>query len=136
MPTYSGLWNNVHGESYSLQTNRSPQFRRVSQALRRRGLTVLREVLDVVAAGASINGAAAVTRRQIANNATPGSDPSNGGVRSIETVTVISAASTVSAAQATQVDKLVDYDTGLNAHPTDRSGNGGGGDLTKMYAVN
>lgn len=143
MPAYSGLWNGVNAENYSLQVARSPLFRRVSQALRRRSLTVLREALDTVVDGSSINGAAAVTFKRAAEQGTPGSSPANGGARTIETVTQILAATTVGVGtltapnvSAAQIDGLVDYDTQPATYPADASGNGGGGALTKQYPVN
>lgn len=136
MPAYSGLWNGVYAENHSLQFNRSPINRRISQALRRRSLTVLREVIDTVAAAASINGAAAVTYKQIAGDPLPGNSVSGGGRRTIETVTKVAASSTTTAAQVTQVDGLVDFKSAPATYPTDASGNGGGERLTAKYAVN
>lgn len=136
MPAYSGLWNGVYAENHSLQFNRSPLNRRISQALRRRSLTVLREVIDTVSAGQSINGAAAVTYKQRAGDPLPGNAVSGGGRAVIEDVTKISAASSTTAAQVTQVDGLVDFKSAPSTYPTDASGNGGGDALTKQYRVN
>ena len=143
MPAYSGLWNGVNAENYSLQVGRSPNFRRISQALRRRSLTVLREVIDTVSNGSSINGAAAVTFKRAAGDPNPGSSPSHGGKRTIETVTQVNAATTVGTGtltapnvSAAQIDGLVDYKSFPATYPTDASGNGGGGKLTDQYRVN
>lgn len=143
MPAYSGLWNGVYAENHSLQHNRAPTFRRVSQALRRRSLTVLREVIDTVANGSSINGAAAVTYKQIAGDPLPGNAVSGGGRRTIENVTKVNASTTVGTpttavpnVSATQIDGLVDYKSAPATYPTDASGNGGGDALTKQYRVN
>lgn len=142
MPAYSGLWNGVYAENHSLQHNRAPTFRRISQALRRRSLTVLREVIDTVANGSSINGAAAVTYRQIQGEVAPGQS-AGGGRRTIELVTKVNASTTVgvpttavpNVSQA-QIDGLVDYKSAPATYPTDASGNGGGDRLTARYAVN
>lgn len=138
MPAYSGLWNGVHGQAYALQVSRSPLYRRISQALRRRSLTVLREVLDTVTDGSSINGAAAVTYKRRAGDPLPGNSVSGGGAATIETVTKVSAVATVGAATVTAaaVDGLVDYKSYPSSYPVDASGNGGGGRLSAQYAVN
>jgi len=138
MASYSGFWEDYGGlvsgvaitsAAHTLLVNRSPINRRVSQAFRRRSLTALREKIDTVVASSSINGAAAVTREQIPTTVDPGNPGSGGGVRANETVTVIAASSTTSAADATEVDNLVDYSTQPTSYPTDPSGNGGGGKL-------
>ena len=136
MPQYSGLFNGVYNETHSLQVNRSPIHRKISQALRRRSSTVIREVIDTVVAASSINGAAAVTYKQIAGDPGAGNPVTGGGVRTIETVTKIAAATNTSAAQATQVDALVDFKSAPATYPVDLAGNGGGGRLTATYAVN
>lgn len=136
MPAYSGLWNGVYNEAHTLQFNRSPLNRRISQALRRRSLTVLREVIDTVVASSPINGAAAVTYKQIAGDPLPGNSVSGGGSRTIETVTKIAASSSTTAAQATQVDGLVDFKSAPATYAADLAGNGGGGRLTATYAIN
>jgi hypothetical protein len=152
MPSYSGLWNGVNAEAYALQVNRAPVFRRVSMALRRRSSMALREVIDTVANGSSINGAAAVTYKRVAGDQIPGSTPTSGGLRTIETVTAIASSTTVAAGAAStlanvsaaQIDKLVDYQsapgsaggsTSTQNYPVDKSGNGGGGRLTAQYRV-
>ena len=152
MPPYSGLWNGVNAENYALQFNRSPIFRVVSRALRRRSSLALKEAFDTVGNGVSLNGAAAVTYRRIAADPSPGSSPAGGGVRAIETVTAVSAstvtgagASTLNNVSAAQIDRLVDYQSAPGSatasastqnYPVDASGNGGGGRLTARYAVN
>lgn len=143
MPSYSGLWNGVYAENHSLQINRAPTFRRISQALRRRSLTVLREVIDTVANGSSINGASAVTYKQIAGDPLPGNSVSGGGRRTIETVTKVNASTTVGVpttaipnVSAAQIDGLVDFKSAPSTYPTDASGNGGGEKLTAQYRVN
>jgi hypothetical protein len=137
MASYSGFWEDYGGlvsgvaitsAAHTLLVNRSPINRRVSQALRRRSLTALREKIDTVVASSSINGAAAVTREQVPTTVDPGSPGTGGGVRANETVTIIAASSSTSAADATEVDNLVDYST-QPTYPTDPSGNGGGGKL-------
>jgi hypothetical protein len=143
MPAYSGLWNGVYAENYALQVVRPPTFRCISMALRRRSLTVLREVLDTVANGSSINGAAAVTFKRASEQGVPGSSPANGGVRTIDTVTRVNAGTTVGVGtltapnvSAAQVDGLVDYKSFPSTYPADAAGNGGGGRLTAQYPVN
>ncbi len=137
MPAFSGLWNGVYAENHSLLIDKSPTWRKIARELRRRGSTKLREVIDTVANGSSINGAAAVTRKQIAADVNPG-NLAGGGVRTIDSFEVIAAASVVgtNTPTATQIDGLVDYSTRPSTYPTDASGNGGGDALTKQYAVN
>lgn len=136
MPQYSGLYNGVYNETHSLQFDRSPINRKIAQALRRRSSTVIREVIDVVAAAVSINGASAVTYKQIAGDPGAGNAVTGGGRRTIETVTKIAASTNTSAAHATEVDSLVDWKTAPGTYVADLSGNGGGGRLSAKYAVN
>lgn len=133
MPAYSGFWDGHYNSPYptntaNLPVARSPQFRRISQALRRRALTKLREVLDTVADSASINGASAVTRKRIVNGTRLGDPVTGGGVRTIEDVTVIAASSSVgtSVVSAAQVDELVDFRSRPATYAKDKSGNGSG----------
>lgn len=139
MTAYSGLWNGVHSENYALQTDRTPLRRQLARVLRRRSHTVMREVLDTVAAAASINGAAAVTYARVTGDPDPGNPASGGGAVTVGTVTKIAAASTTSAAQVADVDAVVDWRSfpntaGAQNYPTDASGNGGGAALDKAYA--
>lgn len=142
MPPWSGLWNGQYAENHTLAVNRAPTFRRISQALRRRSLTVLREVIDTVSNGSSINGAAAVTYRQIQGEVAPGQS-AGGGRRTIELVTKVNAGTTVGVptvavpnVSAAQIDGLVDYRSAPATYPVDASGNGGGERLAARYSVN
>lgn len=132
---WSGLYNDIGGAEHSLLVNKPKQFRDIARAFRRRSSTVIREVIDTVTNGSSINGAAAVTYPRIDGDPQAGGTPGGGGVRSITSVEKIAASSTTTAAQATQVDGLVDYDTQPSTYPDDLSGNGGGGALDKTYPV-
>ena len=131
MTAYSGLYNGVHGENYALLHTKPTAQRKVGRLMKRRSMIVTREVVDTVAAASSINGAAAVTFAQIDNTVDPGNSVVNGGARTINTVERIAAATTVTAAQETEVDAMVDFKTGpaITSYPADAGGNGGGGKL-------
>lgn len=129
MTAYSGLWDGVHGDTYALQVNRNPLNRQIGRALRKRGLTRLREVIDTVAAASSINGAAAVTYPRVEGTVDPGNSVVQGGSVAVETVTKIAAASSTTSADASAVDDIADFDT-QPTYPTDASGNGGGSKLS------
>lgn len=137
MPAYSGLWNGVFNENHSLLINKSATFRKIARELRRKASVKLREVIDTVADGSSINGAAAVTHKQVAADVNPG-QVAGGGARTIETITDIAAAAVVgtNTPTAAQIDGLVDHKSYPATYPTDASGNGGGGRLDGQYAVN
>lgn len=132
MATYSGLWDGVHEEAYALQVNRNPLNRRIGRELRKRGLTRVREVIDTVKSGESINAAAAVNYKRVQANADPGEPIVNGGAITIETVEQIAAASTTSAGDATTIDNIVGFDTQPTTYPADLSGNGGGSKLSGL----
>jgi hypothetical protein len=127
MASYSGLWDGVYNEAYALQVNRPAQVRAIGRVLKRRSSTRLREVIDTVAAGSSINGAAAVTRKQIAGTVDPGNPVVQGGSVTIETITQIAAAQTTSAGDASTVDDEVAFLNKPSSYPADAAGNGGGG---------
>lgn len=140
MNGYSGLYDGVFGESYALIVNRPSLLRKAAKVMRRRAMTHFREVIDVVAAGSSINGGAAVTYKRVKNAANPGSGPANGGAQELETVTKISTSSTTTSADAAQVDDVVNWrvfpnTNGVPNYPNDLSGNGGGNAQSKAYAV-
>jgi len=136
MPAWSGLFDGVGGSAHSLQVNTPSSYRRVARALRRRSTTVLREVIDTVVATSSINGGSAVTYAQVdAGTPDPGNPIVNGGQRTISNKQKLAASSTVSAAQAAQVDALVDYKVYPSSWPVDTSGNGGGDKLNSEYAL-
>ncbi len=130
MPSYSGLWDGVHGEAYALQVDRSPLNRQLGRLLRKgsRSMTRLREVIDTVKSGESINGGAAVTFKRVKEGAVAGDPTSGGGAVEIETVTQIAASQSTTSADAATVNTLVDFDT-QPTYPVDKSGNGGGGKL-------
>jgi hypothetical protein len=132
MPTYSGLWNTVHGDNYSLQSGRNPLERQIGRILRKGtiSLTRLNKVIDTIAAGTSIAGGAAVTYKRITATADPGNPVTQGGVVPIQTVTTISASSSTTAADATKIDQIVGFTAKPSAYPVDKSGNGGGGKLS------
>jgi len=130
MASYSGLFDGVHGAPYTLLVNRSTQVRHAGRVLKRRGMTRPREAVDTIVAGSSINGAAAVTYKQVAGTVDPGNAAAGGGAVTIETVTKIAAAQTTSASDATTADKMSAFSNRPSTYPTDASGNGGGGKLS------
>jgi hypothetical protein len=137
MPAWSGLFNDVHSENYALLVDKPMGYRQVAQALRKRGMTEIREVIDTVVSTTSINGAAVVQYERIAGQTnSAGNAPGGGGVVSNENVVKHAASSTVSAAEASAVDGMVDYSKRPSAAQyVDASGNGGGDDRSKTYGI-
>lgn len=136
MPAWSGFWN-MTGDmtNYSMLVNKNILFRKMGQLMKRRAMTRMREVIDTVAAGASINGAAAVTYTRVSpSDNVVGQPATGGGRRTIETVEKIAAASSTTAADAAAVDEAVNYEH-QPTYPVDRSGNGGGGQLTNQHLL-
>lgn len=132
MPSYSGFWDTIgDAKPYAPLINSGPVDRQVALGLRRFASIRLREVIDTVTTGSSINGAAAVTYKRVKGDGAAGQGTSviGGGLRDIETVTVIGSSATTNAADVARVDGLVDYSPAPASYAPDLSGNGGGGRL-------
>lgn len=124
MPAWSGLYDSVHPGGYSLYNNIPNPARRLRKAVRGMGAIKLKKTLRTFVTddvGTTISGSHS---RVIAG--TPFDAPSNGGKRTVETVTDINRAAT--AEDETALLKEID-----NSHtptfPTEKSGNSGGGKL-------
>lgn len=128
---WSGLYENEHGAEYALLVGtltgiKSPITGRISKMLRKgrsglRGLNAVMKALN----GAAASGPASATYSRI--SASKESDDDFGGVRTIETRTVLSRNTT--AADETFIDDLLDRDSQPASYVADASGNGGGGKL-------
>lgn len=129
---WSGLYENEHGAEYALLVGtltgvKSPLTGRISRMLRKnraglRGLNAVMKALNGAAAG----GAASATYSRVDADKEP-ADDGFGGVRTIETRTVLSRVTT--SADETFIDDLLDRDSQPAAYPTEASGNSGGGKL-------
>jgi len=109
----------LYGTAYTL-SGKVPGIKNVRREMAGRSKTRLRETCDVVAAGTSINSGSAVTRKEINLD-----DMNVGGTRMIDTVTLIAASNSTTAADAALIDTLVSARSVLGS--IDLSGNGGGG---------
>jgi hypothetical protein len=113
MPAFSGLF----GDSYSLLNNKQPSRSMMRRQVLKPGSRKLRELFDTCL-GAAAGGSASATYKQIAEDSGIG-----GGLRTIETITVISRVST--AADITALKEIVVNVDRSPAYPADLSGNGG-----------
>lgn len=116
MTSYSGLFND-NGGSYSLIQDKIPSRNLARILARKNGFRKLRELFDTLI-GAASGGTAAASFARIEN------DADNGGVRTIETVSVINRAST-----ADDITALKEIVVNVKRYPdpyvVDASGNGG-----------
>lgn len=116
----SSFWTE-NGGSYSLLVNKMPSRARIQRVIGTEGARRFRELFDTLI-GANTGGTALATYRRIAGET---SAQIGGGVRTIDTVTVINRAST-----AADVTALKEFTVNVARRPTtyprDLSGNGGG----------
>jgi hypothetical protein len=134
MPTYnSGFYEGQLGSAgYSAQNGKLPSRRVLTRAFRKRGLQAVRSIINADAVVTRSGGTATASYKRVAADVAPGDPLVRGGVRTIETVTQINAAT--STTTSAQISDIV-MDTFDRAYNTDLSGNNGGGDLTRQYAL-
>lgn len=125
MTAWSGLYNHIHGVSYSLLGAKSNLQRRISRAFEKRGAKVLGELaitLDGVVAGST----AAVSYNRISN---PDADPTNefpySGKRTIESVSLVNRATT--AGDVTTLNAMFDDKFTPTSYPASKDGRKPGG---------
>lgn len=115
MASHSEFWS---GSTYSLLTDKPSAYKRINKLLRANTMRKAAELLDTLIGAAS--GTASKTYKRVSAP----SDGDVGGVRTIDTVTVIS-----SSVGATEIAALkADIVNNINApatYPADASGNGG-----------
>jgi hypothetical protein len=125
---WSGLYENEHGAEYALLVDKSSIRKKIGKLLRRRNGRVISEKLTTLLSDATPASTAAVTFSRV--SASKESDDDFGGVRTIETRTLINTA--VLAADVTSLKKFLEGGAEQDSQPTyasDASGNGGGGKL-------
>lgn len=127
MTMWVGLWNRHYNTPYTaLGSNNTKELngaqkREIARIFRGRGNRPFAKLLEALT-GAAVGQTATATAKQIAAASTVGTAVSGGGVRTINTLTDISRATT--AADLTLVDALFNEVT-APTYPVDRSGNGG-----------
>lgn len=121
MPAWSGLWNNVHAQDYALIDSRTNLMQRIAKMFARDGARADAELLTALN-GAAAGATAAETRKRVV--AVLASEGVNlGGVRVIETQTVVNRATT--ATDETKFDNILTPDYSPT-YPVDLGGGGGG----------
>lgn len=117
---YSSFWGNP-ANSYQLLVNKAGVMAGASRVLARQGMRELRALM-LALNGASAGGTASRTVSRVLHS-------TNGGAKSIETVTVINRATTAN--DKSFVDDVLNRFTNAapSSYPVDASGVGGGGKL-------
>jgi len=151
MANYSGLFNHIHGEDYSLNSGRAPNRYHLMRILRKRGMANVREVLTTALEDSTPASTASVSYSRVAAAANTSSNV-QGGARTIETkqefgptlnntdidATGANTSRAITAADITELqeDLALTGDrnkrnptngSGVVTYPVDLSGNGGGG---------
>lgn len=124
MPAYSGLWDKQGWGSYALTGSRSRLKRmiaRVNETHAGRATQAIMTALNGTAAG----GTASASYKRVGHASTPLAVAALGGVRTIDTVTVINRVTT--AADESDVDLIINDKFAPSSYPADRSGRGVGG---------
>ncbi len=116
----SPFWNNT----YSILNNTNNARNRVTQAMRKPGMRVIKELIDELI-GATTGGTAAITHKQVLATSQVGVAAGQGGVVSIETVTDINRATVT--ADVTDLELMINVATKPSSYPVDASGNNPGG---------
>lgn len=133
MTNFSGLEFQIDGvgTDYAIQGSQPTHRKRLSRMMKRQATRKISELLDTLI-GAAAGSTASASVKQVDHDADPGNPVVNGGVRTINTVSLINRATT-----AADVADLKSFLTigGSEAqrdptYPTDASGNGGGGKLS------
>lgn len=129
-PTVTGfsLFWGTAPNTYAPLFNRSEFINRISQALSRQGAREFHRALKVLT-GAVAGGTATETYSRVSAPAGLTESQQLGGLRVIDTVTVINRATT--SADETYIeavqDRLKNMSPAIASYPADLSGNGGGG---------
>jgi hypothetical protein len=130
MPSYSGLYDGIHGTPHSLvsSTMQIGQFRtQIARLLRSR--TYSRGSfagLMLALSGAAAGGAALVQHKRVKSSQNL-SQNDQGGLRVIETFDDVNRVTT--AADETLLEAAYNLASNPSSYPVDRGGNGGGGKL-------
>lgn len=124
MTIFTGLWNNVHSQQYSLINQQPAVERDIARQLRKPGGRALKGLMRALN-GTAVGGAtAAETYRRVVAVSGIGSYTNLGGIRSIQAVSDVNR--TTVTADKTRIDALIDGVFAPATYPVDRSGNGGG----------
>lgn len=124
MASWSGLWNDEHGEDHALLVDKTSIRKRASLLFRQRGAGVLKELM-LTLNGAAAGSTALLTRTRV--EAKVGLTEELGGVVDIETVDLVNRVTT--AADKSDIDTVLSESREPSSYPTDPSGNAGGGKL-------
>lgn len=126
MPAWSGFWDDEgDGAGHSLLVDKNPLNDRFARVLRRRSMKSMRAIIDSITTSNTVGSNITETRVQGDEAATNLGDPAvNGGLVTIETVTLRTSGS-VTAAEVTEIDEVAQRDK-QPTYPTDAAGNGTG----------
>lgn len=105
---WSGLTDNVYGEAYSTLGGEATLIRKLGKMLKKPGMRRIKELM-LTLNGAAAGSAASSTYPRVQAEVDVGNPLVNGGARTIETVTVISANTT--AADKTELDNAYGVNT-------------------------
>ena len=127
MPSFSGLFDTdgSGGENYALLVKRSPLQKKLARAFKRRSLRRFGNYMAQLTTSDSPD--ADVAYRRVVAEASPGESTVNGGVRSVETVTVQASTTNYDSEDAADAEEMGNMSNDPDTYPTDAAGNGGGG---------
>lgn len=125
---FSGLFDSdgSGGENYALLIDRSPIQKRVARAMKRRSLRRFGNYMAQLTTSDSPD-ADITYARAVAETDAAGKSTVNGGVRTIETVTVQESSTNYSSDDASDADEMGNMSNDPDSYPVDAGGNGGGG---------
>lgn len=128
MANWSGLWDRQYGTPYSQLGGNTKEFNstekaEVARLFRGRGSRIMGAVLRALT-GAAVGGTATQTYRQVASEGDINAGLSNGGKRTVNTVTDINRVTT--SADETLIDEMTTRLNAPTSYPTDKGGGGGG----------
>lgn len=129
MPTFSGLFHQTGG-TYSLLDELSATEVQLAKLLNNRSRAkALNELLQTLN-GQAVGATALAQETRVKNDNNDFSSVNNGGLRTMETVTHINRVTT--AADQTELNTILTTTFAPTTYPKDKSGNGGGGNLSKI----
>lgn len=126
---FSALWYQI-GDTHSLIETRSAIEQRVAKLLSvPQASKALNELIQTLN-GAAVGATASATDTRVKGDTSTFKSTINGGLRTMETKTYINRATT--AADQTNLNALLQETYQPSSYPVDKSGNGGGGNLSRV----
>ena len=125
MPSWAGLWDNIHGQPYSLTNEPGSTLRSIARLMAPQALkaqSAIGVALTGAAVGASVSATVAQVKPQQADGLNLG-----GQVPIVQTSQLPPAKTTTSSGDETTLDNQLNPTFMPSSYPVDKSGNGGGG---------